>query len=300
MQSKLFRHTLVRTSAIGIDRVICRGLSREPTPEVHESETKVIVPLSGAFVHHIGRRCWYIDANQVAFVPAGQSTRDSHTARGDFECLTLRPAVELVDGVDLPGTALAEPDLQLLAARLAAQLRVNEHTASADAVLEELALQLVHIALASVSPAHMPQLAAAHRLAERAKAVLSPEGPPTRLSELASRLSVSPTYLTDAFRRAVGLPLARYQLRLRLARALVELPRCRDLTKLALDLGFSSHSHFTTAFRSVMHCTPSEYRRQARAAVVVLDGPRAIDDRRLVPSTIGDTPGPRSKDLESA
>lgn len=271
-ESKLRRNTLVRTSTMGVDWVICKGLSREPTPEVHESETKIIVPLSGAFVHHVGRRCWYIDANQVAFVRAGQSTRDSHPGCGDLECLTLRPVAELVDGVDLPGKSLADPELQLLTARLAAQLRVSEHTASADAVLEELALQLVHVALSSVSPAHTPQLAAAHRLAERAKALLSPEGPPTRLSALARRLSVSPTYLTDAFRRAVGLPLARYQIRLRLARALAELPRCHDLTKLALDLGFSSHSHFTTAFRSVMHFTPSEYRRQARAAVSVLDG----------------------------
>ena len=251
---------------IRVDRVICRGLSRAPTPEVHESETRIVVPLSGAFVHHIGRRCWYIDANQVAFVHAGQSTRDSHPGLGDFECLTLRPATELVDGMDLPGTSLAEPDVQLLAARLAARLRVSAHTESPAIVLEDLALQLVHIALASVSPEHMPQPAAAHRLAERAKALLSPEGPPVRLSALARRLSVSPTYLTDAFRRAVGIPLARYQLRLRLAHALAELPRCDDLARLALDLGVSSHSHFTTAFRSVMHLTPSQYRGWARVA----------------------------------
>lgn len=46
-EGKLLRHTLIRTSAIGVDWVICKGLSREPTPEVHESETKIIVPLSG-------------------------------------------------------------------------------------------------------------------------------------------------------------------------------------------------------------------------------------------------------------
>jgi AraC-like DNA-binding protein len=46
-----------------------------------------------------------------------------------------------------------------------------------------------------------------------------------------------------------GLPLYRYQLRLRLARALDLLARYDDLSALAHDLGFSSHSHFTAAFR---------------------------------------------------
>ena len=47
------------------------------------------------------------------------------------------------------------------------------------------------------------------------------------------------------------MPLYRYQLRLRLARALDLLGRYDDLTRLSLDLGFSSHSHFSSAFRQV-------------------------------------------------
>jgi hypothetical protein len=50
--------------------------------------------------------------------------------------------------------------------------------------------------------------------------------------------------LTTAFRRTEGVPLHRYLTQLRLAQALVELPHASDLTALALDLGFSSHSHF--------------------------------------------------------
>ena len=46
------------------------------------------------------------------------------------------------------------------------------------------------------------------------------------------------------------MPLYRYQLRLRLARALDLLAQYDDLTTLGLDLGFSSHSHFSAAFRA--------------------------------------------------
>ena len=36
-----------------------------------------------------------------------------------------------------------------------------------------------------------------------------------------------------------------------------------DLTDLALDLGYSSHSHFTAAFRKAFGVTPSAFRRKA-------------------------------------
>ena len=59
------------------------------------------------------------------------------------------------------------------------------------------------------------------------------------------------------------LPLYRYQLRLRLARALDLLAQYDDLTTLSLDLGFSSHSHFAAAFRQVYGRSPSEFKQLA-------------------------------------
>jgi AraC-like DNA-binding protein len=67
------------------------------------------------------------------------------------------------------------------------------------------------------------------------------------------------------FRKVEGMPLYRYQLRLRLARALDLLPGYEDLTQLGLDLGFSSHSHFSAAFREAYGRSPSEFRRSALA-----------------------------------
>ena len=81
-----------------------------------------------------------------------------------------------------------------------------------------------------------------------------------RLGDVARTVGASAAYLTDVFRRFEGLPLHRYALRLRLSRALAELSHANDLTDLALDLGFSSHSHFSSAFRRAFGCTPSEFR----------------------------------------
>ena len=89
---------------------------------------------------------------------------------------------------------------------------------------------------------------------------------PIRLRDVGRAVGASPTYLTDVFRRVEGVPLHRYVMQLRLSRALVELPHASDLTTLALDQGFSSHSHFTSAFKRAFDCTPSEFRSASPAA----------------------------------
>lgn len=99
------------------------------------------------------------------------------------------------------------------------------------------------------------------RLVDRAKLVLLDDpGRAWSLAEIASRVGVSPVYLTQSFAAVEGLPLYKYQTHIRLARALDLIADYDDLAQLALDLGFSSHSHFTTVFRQMYGKTPSEFR----------------------------------------
>ena len=99
------------------------------------------------------------------------------------------------------------------------------------------------------------------RLVERAKQVLARDlARRWTLSEVAGEVGVSPVYLTQSFRAVEGVPLYRYQLRLRLARALDLIGDYEDLGALAHDLGFSSHSHFSMAFHQAYRRTPSEFR----------------------------------------
>jgi AraC-like DNA-binding protein len=67
------------------------------------------------------------------------------------------------------------------------------------------------------------------------------------------------------------MPLYRYHLRLRLARALDLLGRYDDLTALSVDLGFSSHSHFSAAFRQAYGRTPAEFQRSIRPRLGPVD-----------------------------
>lgn len=80
------------------------------------------------------------------------------------------------------------------------------------------------------------------------------------LTEIAGSLGVSVFHLCRVFRRETGTTLHAYRNRLRLAAALELVPaRRRDLTDVALALGFSSHSHFTASFRRQWGVTPSAW-----------------------------------------
>lgn len=78
------------------------------------------------------------------------------------------------------------------------------------------------------------------------------------LAALAAELGVSPYHLCRKFRAATGTTIHRYVTTLRMAAALERLSDYRDnLAQLALELGYASHSHFTTAFRSHFGLPPT-------------------------------------------
>jgi len=113
---------------------------------------------------------------------------------------------------------------------------------------DELLLDLLLSALQSCQ-ANEPLHPSTRRLVDRAKTFLGANfGCLLRLQDVAAAVGASAASLTNAFRRAEGIPLHSYVIQLRLARALVEIPHTTDLTELALQLGFSSHSHFTAHF----------------------------------------------------
>lgn len=85
------------------------------------------------------------------------------------------------------------------------------------------------------------------------------------LSDLAPRVGLSPSHFAKKFRASTGLSLHRFVNRRRLEASLTMLKdqRC-PLASVAVDLGFSSQSHFTRLFSSLTGMTPARYRKQFR------------------------------------
>ena len=266
--------SLLTTPSIGVRDVYCRGSCRHQSAEECAGTTQLVFPYRGVYVRHMGRDAAVAEANQVLFFNAGEPYRVSHPVPGGDASLTLIVGEPLLrelapPGILRDGAALTfrrqrlriDPRAQALVALLRHSLREK---IAEPLEAEGLALTLVRRSLGPRTTHAAGASFGRQRLVDRAKLVLASD--PARrwtLAEIAAELRASPVYLTQVFQQVEGVPLYRYQLRLRLARALDLLAQYEDLTALGLDLGFSSHSHFSAAFRSVYGRSPSEFKRSA-------------------------------------
>lgn len=265
--------TLLQLETIAIRHVVCHGTCRHRSaPECAET-TNLVFPYRGLFVRHTGRRDAVGDANQILFFNATEDYRISHPIAGGDACLSLTLRADVLDELSPKGRLRAgekpafhrqsqriEPETQSRAALLRHVLAAG---AAEPLAAEEAALALVRAALSENVRLGAPT-PGQRKLADRAKLVLASDPARRwRLDEIGSHVGVSPVYLTQVFQQVENIPLSRYQLRLRLARALDLISQYDDLTALGLDLGFSSHSHFTAAFRRSFGLTPQQFRRAA-------------------------------------
>lgn len=102
----------------------------------------------------------------------------------------------------------------------------------------------------------------APRLAEEIRQLISTRpDEPWPLARLQNHFGISASRLCRAFRRATGSSIHAYLVSLRLRASLERIePPATDLAAVALDLGFSSHSHFTLSFRRSFGLPPSAWR----------------------------------------
>jgi AraC-like DNA-binding protein len=264
--------TLLTTPLIEVRDVVCAGTCRHKGEVERSAHTTLVFPYRGTYVRHVGDDEVVADASQVLFFHAGEDYQVSHPNAGGDASLSLAVDEALLREIAPPALLASTEPLRFRELRLridpraqvlVAMLRHALHAGIAEPLEgESLALTLVHRALA---PRTTHAAASSHgrqRLVDRAKLVLARDlARRWTLAEVAAEVGVSAVYLTQSFREVEGVPLYRYQLRLRLARALDLLGEFDDLTQLGLHLGFSSHSHFTAAFQQAYGRTPSEFRQ---------------------------------------
>ena len=266
--------TLLKSPTVTIRDVLCQGRCRQQNTEECANATELVFPYRGAYVRHLGHDQAVAEANQVLFFNATEGYRVSHPVPGGDASLSLAIAEPLLRKLAPPSFLHETRPLAFRRQRV----RIDARTQALVALLrhglcrkiaepleaESLALTLVQRALGPRTTHAAGASVGRQRLVDRVKLVLASDlGRRWTLSEIAAEVRGSPVYLTQVFQQVEGLPLYRYQLRLRLARALDLLAQYDDLTALGLDLGFSSHSHFSAAFREAYGRSPSEFRQSA-------------------------------------
>jgi len=270
--SRLAVQLLLNTETVAIRDVVCGGECRHKSDEECAQAAQLVFPYRGVYVRHLGRNDAVAEANQVLFFNAAESYCVSHPVEGGDACLSLSIAEPVLRElapkaqVNERGALTFRRQRRRIDPRAQALVAVLRHGLSRKAAetleAETLALTLVRRALGERTSHAAGASPGRQKLVDRAKLVLSADlARRWTLAEVAAEVGVSPVYLTQAFQQVEGIPLYRYQLRLRLARALDLLGEYDDLTALGLDLGFSSHSHFSAAFRQAYGRTPAEFQR---------------------------------------
>jgi AraC-like DNA-binding protein len=267
-------HSLLKSPTVTIRDTYCQGSCRDQSAEECTTTTQLVFPYRGVYVRHVGYDQTVAEANQVLFFNTSESYRVSHPVPGGDGSLTVvisEPQLrELAPVTFLRAGAMLAFRRQRLridarAQVLVALLRHSLHSNIAEPLeAESLALTLARRVLGPRTTHAAGASTGRQRLVDRVKLVLASDlARRWTLAEIAAEVRGSPVYLTQVFQQVEGLPLYRYQLRLRLARALDLLGQYDDLTTLSLDLGFSSHSHFSAAFRQAYRRSPTEFKRSA-------------------------------------
>lgn len=260
------------TPSVSMRDVVCHGGCMHASPEECSDATHVVFPYRGIYLRHVARDQAVADANHVLFFNAGEGYQIAHPMRGSDASLSFRLDASVLEEI-APSALLNKRSVQgfrvqhrridsLTQARVA-KIRHHLGQDTTDPLqLESLALDLVSHSLGPRTSCPSNATHGQRRLADRVKVLLASDvSRRWTLAEIGAEIGASPVYLTQVFRRVEGIPLYRYQLRLRLARALDLLATRSDLSSLATDLGFSSHSHFTAAFRQAYGTSPTTFRR---------------------------------------
>jgi len=281
--------SLYTSPLVRVRDYVCHACRGGPGAEEYSDSDNIVLMRHGTFCRHFGRRSATADVNQAVFFSKGSSYRVSHPAecgdRGTVFVVSPRVLNDIVreldpsvdDHPDRPFPFFDGPcDTQLFWRHREAVQRLEKAEREplepiwADVTVLQLMADVLEAAFARSGKSlrrkrrgtdddHIDRTEAAKtylatHLSER-----------VTLDEVASAVHASPFHLARVFQQRTGVPVHRYLTRLRLRVALERIADgADDFTWLALDLGFSSHSHFTDSFRREFGRPPSEVRQSSR------------------------------------
>ncbi len=228
----------------------------------------------GAFEKRCGRRRAFADPGTAVFFERDESFEVRHPV-GEFNAgTTIRLHESALAMLEIDSRARTFdrtdartlPRFDLALHRVLARLeRAASESASDPLEVEEVVFDLVREAVRSGREGAFPsEGSAVERLrVDRMRAVLNERyTEPLRLADIAAEVRCSPWHAAKVFKKVAGTTLHRALTRLRLRHALDRIRTgADDLTRLAFELGFSSHSHFSSTFLREFGITPRQARK---------------------------------------
>jgi AraC family transcriptional regulator len=266
MAERQSSHLLLESPLVRVYDVVCRTPRSSYGTPMLNAVTQIGLPRRGVFLIERWGETAVIDTNTVLLLGPDDEYRVAHpTGDGDEGTVLALPSDLVEDAIGrVEGRVGNLRPRDHLAVRVVT--RVLRDASPDQLEAEDATLSL----LGSLSRAFADTgnddraLGPGQRLRiERARALLA-SAPTARwnLGALSRALRCSPFHLARQFRVATGETISRYALRLRLGVALERLAKGEgDIAALAVETGFSHHSHFSARFHSVFGITPSEARK---------------------------------------
>ncbi len=231
--------------------------ARHYFPPHHHRWHQLLYATSGVLVVTLPGERFFIPAEKALWLPAGvehsvysefgselkslyigheyQALGDTHSVRIQVSPLLRELIIEAANfAIEYASDSYEQDVMQLLLKTLARQQRDSDHLPwPTDPGLFEMC----------------------HRLYRQ-------PGQRTPITDIAQHLSCSERTLERRFRQQTGMTFREWQHKLRLLKAIELLATDANITRIALELGYSSPSPFIHMFKEHFDMTPAQYRKR--------------------------------------
>ena len=267
--------TILHTPTARLLTWTCGGHHRHWGDVEFVDRPEIVVPLGGVFVRESASRELLATPLTAAFANRGDEYRVRHPVEGGDRGVAVVLSDEGLEGLARAGyfPGSREPRLPegagQISPRLALKVQVllRRPTGTHRLALDELAADLTAEALSRTRrpPRRRNRRTGSRQTAAVARGlefIASSYRRAISVDDVARAAAYSMFHFSRIFRQETGFSIHRYVLVMRLREAAKRVLEGEDnLSALAYELGFSSHSHFTSAFTREYALAPSLLRR---------------------------------------
>ncbi|AIR06230.1 AraC family transcriptional regulator [Cedecea neteri] len=210
--------------------------------------------LSGVVRVETEKGIWVVPPGRGVWLPAGTQHRLQITGNVAARTLFIDPFAR----ADLPSVCQVVQISTLLRELIITSLQLPEAYAAGSRAERIYELILDEIRVIAVLPFNLPEPQSPGLLA-LCRQIQAEPGKPWTNALAAERVNVSERTLLRHFRQQTGLAFSEWLRRARLMEALNRLALGQSVLRVALDLGYESHSAFSAMFRRTLGVSPSDY-----------------------------------------
>lgn len=235
-----------------------------------------VFPRNSIWIQYEYQEAFVSDTSLVNFYNAGQMYwRDLIHPKGD-DCYWFAVSPEIISEIvgksEHPETLFQFRNISCGRQTFVQHLRVLELLG--DGVIDvqlQVEEQVLNLLKALIEPVtetqkHTVSAKAQHRrlIGQVKQSLQSSLNMNLSLQQLAAQHHVSPFHLSRLFKKVCGYGISTYRNQQRMRAAAICISQGEDdLASLALNLGYSSHSHLTAAFKQYYGCPPRHFQQSA-------------------------------------